>query len=901
MSGQMFVLNKDSQIIGRDPRNDIPTDQSDLTVSGRHAEFVRQNGQWFVKNVSKHNKMFVNQSLLEPDQQQPVRDHDRLQFGTNNTFLFLLSATRVSPPPSYTETARGPEPGKTMDTQGGTPTIEVTTNLNSRKQTYRIPAGKQVINIGRMPAPDNDIIIDEPVISGFHVQIKREQGQLVLIHPHPLRQSTANGLIYKGKHIHGDESFQRVLSNEDVFLIGNEYGTEVKLTYHDGTGAVRQPVPDIPPIQLGAPVITIGRGAHNTVVLSHPQVSVNHARLERSGNSYTIIDQNSTNHVYVNNQPVSRCQLKPQDVIRIGPFDLVFTGMQLIQHSSAKSIRIDAVHIIQRGDKQKILLNDISLTIPAGKFVAIVGGSGAGKTTLMDALNGTRPAKTGRVYFNGQDYYASRASFSTQLGYVPQFDIIHKNLTVERALYYAAKLRLPSDTKEEQIKKRVDEVMEAVGISMRRKLLISKLSGGQQKRVSIALELLAKPNVFFLDEPTSGLDPGLDRKMMKLLHDIAAREGNTIILVTHATNNINNCDYVCFLAPGGYLTYFGPPADALAYFNQADFAEIYSSLEPTETEPDIPAKAEMRFKSSREYQQFVEQPRRQLPPPQQGVVSVSKPQRGDPLKQFLLLSMRYLEIQKNDGINLAVLLLQAPIVAILVVFLIKVILNRPTVFSDSTLSIDAEQVLFVMSFVAVFFGCNNSAREIVKEVQIYRRERMVNLGIMPYLFSKIVILGVLCLLQCAILVIVVNATSAFQQGVVLPPALEIYVSLSLTSLAGLMIGLMISSLTANSDQANAIIPLIIIAQIIFSGVIFKLPSSANVIGAFFATRWSMIAMGSSLGLTAIPMGYAPNDSSFPYAHDAGHVIGSWFALLLMIVVVGALSAYFLKRKDKLGR
>jgi len=915
MAGQTFALSKDVQTIGRDDTNDIKADQSDLSISRRHAEFARQQGQWLVKNISSGNKILVNQTMLQPGQQQPVSDHDHITLGGNSTFLFLLSAAN-SPkqfpkqPPNnafnpYSATVSAPGPGKTF--QVGLANIEVTTNLNSQKQSYPIPDDQQIINIGRAPAPANDIVIDELVISGSHLQIRREQGELVLLHPHPSRPNTANGIYYQGKHYHGNEQFRHVLSNGDVFRIGNEYGTLVTLTYRDDSTVPRVPVSDIPPIMLGKPTITIGRrpGPGNDVVLNHPQVSGSHARLERSGNTYRIVDLGSTNHVYVNRQRVSNYLLKPGDVIRIGPYELTFTGTQLLQQASSKSIRIDAVNVMQYGDKQKILLNDISLTIPSGKFVAIVGGSGAGKTTLMDALNGTRPAKAGRVLYNGQDYYSSRASYSTQLGYVPQFDIIHKNLTVERALYYAAKLRLPSDTTDQQIEERIKEVMEAVGITQRRKLLIKKLSGGQQKRVSIALELLAKPNIFFLDEPTSGLDPGLDRKMMAMLRTIADKEGHTIILVTHATNNINNCDYVCFLAPGndkhpgGRLAYFGPPAEATAYFNLSDFADIYNALEPTDADPDIPEKAEARFKVSPQYKLYVALPRSQTPPPAPGA-GTSKPPQGDPWKQFSLLSARYLELLRNDRVNLLVLLLQAPIVALILLFLIQFLL-KPTVFAGGTpprspLPITAQEVLFIMSFVAVLFGCNNSAREIVKEVEIYRRERMVNLGIMPYLASKLLVLGLFCLVQCAILVIAVNAISPFQQSVLLPPPLEIYISLALTSLVGLMMGLMISAMTANSDQANSIIPVILILQIIFSGIIFKLNGISQVIGALFAMRWSMIAMGSSVGLQAFQMAYGPNDS-FPYGQNLGHVLGAWFALVLMIAIFGALTGYFLKRKD----
>ncbi len=168
-----------------------------------------------------------------------------------------------------------------------------------------------------------------------------------------------------------------------------------------------------------------------------------------------------------------------------------------------------------------MLLNDISLAIPPRKFVAIVGGSGAGKSTLMNALTGQQPAQEGTVYYNGQDYYRALAAFNTQLGIVPQDDILHRDLSVEQALYYAAKLRLPEDFTPAQINQRINEVLEDVEMKHRRKLLVSKLSGGQRKRISIALELLANPSVFFLDEPTSGLDPGLDRKMMFLLRTFA--------------------------------------------------------------------------------------------------------------------------------------------------------------------------------------------------------------------------------------------------------------------------------------------------------------------------------------------------------------------------------------------
>ena len=835
----------------------------------------------------------------------------------------------------------------------GIPSLEITSNTHTDKPVY--PLTKAVISIGRHPT--NDIVIKEPVVSAFHAQIVREGGQLIFIHPHPQQQRTTNGLLYMGRSIPGNEPFRKPLERGDIFRIGDEYGTLVTLTYNDGSTAVQDIVSVIRPIPLGAPLISLGRSPDNTVILNHPQVSAHHARLEMVQGGYRIVDLRSTNGVYVNAQRMSNQLLKPGDEVRIGPFKLTYTGTQLTQQDESNSVRIDAINLVKVGNKQTILLDDISLVVPPRKFVAIVGGSGAGKSMLMDALNGLRPAQKGTVLYNGQDYYKHLAAFSTQLGYVPQEDIIHRDLTVERALYYAAKLRLPSDFTEAQIKQRINEVLEDVEMSYRRNLLVSKLSGGQRKRVSIALELLANPSVFFLDEPTSGLDPGLDRKMMFLLRKLADR-GHTIILVTHATNNINACDYVCFLCQGGRLAFFGPPNDAKTYFEKTDFAEIYSALEPTEQNKNIPQEAEARFKTSPYYWQYVQTPLEQGPAGRSRVIDatieVKPPRRGDPMKQFRLLSMRYLDLLKNDTGNLLILLLQAPVIALILFFLVA-----PLTFTSSSVATcppnpqipqtvpnkydcqnvvnalntpqgqdylapngmtktealqksiiqgsggDAQKILFIMAFAAVMFGVINGAREIVKEEPIYRRERTVNLGIIPYMFSKISVLGVLCLLQSLVVVIFVNLKAPFEHSIFLPPVLEIYISLALASLAGLMTGLALSALAPNNDRATSFIPLILIPQVIFSGIIFSLDNiGLQFLGSFFPVRWAMAAMGSTVGLHGGKLGsggdFAYQGTLFSiYSQEQAvvHLLLMWFALIVLILALGFATGYFLKRKD----
>jgi ABC transport system ATP-binding/permease protein len=1002
LAEKTISIQKPATVIGRDRQNDIVVE--DPKVSRRHACIRLQDGSWTIENLSQTSYVVINQKRA----QQGVLQHNSLvNLGENTSFVFLVlqpeaqlpsSSPATEPamanpvfPQSSIETpvssvpARGlpgdvPSNASSSGTvqatmlEIGVPSLTVSSNIHSDQQVHLLH--KLVVNIGR--DPENDIVIAEPMVSAWHAQIVRDGNDLYFAHPHPLRGKTLNGLWYQGQRIRGDQQFRKQLVSGDIVRIGDENGTLVTLTYDSGAGVPLERLPEMKPIPLTGSRLTIGRAPDNTVALDHPQVSAHHAVLEKVEGGYRAIDTNSTNHVYVNGQRVSNQLLRSGDEIRIGPYRLIYTGTELRQYDESNNIRIDALHLKKVGNNNIILLNDISLIVPPRKFVALVGGSGAGKSTLMDALNGLRPAQEGTVLYNGEDYYRNLAAFSTQLGYVPQDDIVHRDLTVERALYYAARLRLPSDFTREQIRWRIDEVLEDVEMTDRRNLLVSKLSGGQRKRVSIALELLANPSVFFLDEPTSGLDPGLDRKMMSLLRQLADR-GRTIILVTHATNNINACDYVCFLAQGGRLAYFGPPNEAKAYFEKTDFAEIYGALEPTKEQPDIPKQAEARFLASRDYQRYVAEPLREHQYQQgqekkkvqpEAEKTLKRVKRGNAWSQFILLSRRYLELLKNDKGNLLILLLQAPVIGIMLVLMVrfevgvgvfdssKLVQCRTQILTSSgPLALpqaqqtelvgcqqvltflnndpngqayvqkkggqeqalqdfilpgpgaDAQKVLFIMAFATVLFGCINGAREIVKEAAIYKRERAVNLGILPYMFSKIVVLGMLCLFQSAVLVLVVELGEPLQQGIFWPPVLETYITLFLTSLAGLMIGLAISAMAPNNDRAISLVPIILIPQVIFSGAIIPLKDwFTQILASIFPTRWAMAALGSSIGLHADKIGgdklfgddYTYHGTLFSiYSQaDAMHrLLFSWAALVVITIVLMIVIGIFLKRKD----
>lgn len=1015
-AGKLFPLDKPSIAIGRDPLNDVCI-EGDPYVSRTHARLDYVGSQWRIQKAKSGIVLQVNQRSVETE---IVSNNDIITLSSNVKLLFLQPSQQAQPltplpliqpiqpiqpilplqptppPPAVYTPPTPPMPQTPAVSPAGFgtgteraidpgvlrkyPFLEISISSSGLKETHLLT--KEVMSVGRERS--NDICISSNVVSRVHFQILSRQGQSTLIHPPPNASLTMNGLLYAGRHITGNTSFQRPLQHGDIIRIGEKHGELVTITYNDGSNATPEILPEVQPVVLTTATVTIGRYANNTMVLAHPQVSAHHARIEYiQGNRY-IIDMNSTNHVFVNGRNVSRHNLSPNDEIRIGPFVLTYTGTALIQRDESKSIRIHARSLYRTVKKRSwlrtkelVLLNDISLCIKPRNFVALVGGSGAGKSTLLDALNGLKQAQRGSVLYNQQDFYTLRSSFSTQIGYVPQQDIIHQDLTVVRALYYAAKMRLPVDTTKREILQRIDEVLKAVDMAHRRTTMVKELSGGQKKRVSIALELLARPSVFFLDEPTSGLDPGLDHKMMRLLRNLADN-GCTIVLVTHATSNIDFCDFVCFLARGGRIAFYGPPQEAKSYFGKKDFAEIYTELEPPDDTSSIPADAERKFRASSEYKTYIAAPLSQGVPSTAVLarsVQETKPaNRRNALLQFLLLSMRYIELLKNDWLNLAILLGQAPFIGLILVLFIHfgignvggaggfdptitiqcpvaapvVVNNQPALLPldqapftncNHVLTFlnndargkayaaqhggtqqalqdfivpgpgEAPKILFIIAFAAIMFGSINGTREIVKELNIYLRERAVNLGILPYMFSKIAVLGTLCLFQSLLLVFMVNWADPFKQSIFLWPPLEVYISTVLTSLVGLMMGLAVSAASPNGDRAMSIIPVILLPQVIFSGLLFPLKNIfMQVFGFLFPIRWAMAALGSTVGLHSDKLGkdalYGTNYtyhgtlfSTYSKPDAVLYLFSIWFVLAAMIVLLAFVVGKALKRKD----
>jgi len=726
-----------------------------------------------------------------------------------------------------------------------------------------LPLNRAAFSIGRNP--DNDIVLPAEYVSAH-------QGHLMLQGAHWVYTdlNSTNGTYVNGKRV-----TTAWVQAGDILRIGDPFGNSVSLKLLSPSGkAAAGGTVHIGTTTLGQnSTLIIGRNPQADIALPAPMVSWQHARLERTPQGYRLYDLNSTNGTYINGQRVQRpTLLKPGDKVQIGPFKLVFHTSQIQQYAAQGGMRLDGLHLtreVQTDKGVKRILNDVSVCVYPREFVGLVGSSGAGKTTLMKALNGFTRVQ-GEVLVNGDDLYRQFNLYRTLIGYVPQDDIIHRDLTVAAALRYAAQLRLPADTSMSDIEIRIDTVLTQVEMLAQKEQPISLLSGGQRKRVSIAVELLADPKLFFLDEPTSGLDPGLDKKMMQTLRNLAD-DGRTILLVTHATTNIAQCDLICFMAQGR-IVYFGPPHEAANFFSvsSGDFADIYSAID--NPDPKVARQQardwEARYQQSQYYQQYVVNRSAAL---QRGHVSNSaKPtaqsSNVNPLRQFAILTKRYSELVRRDRLLMTVLLAVMPIIGVLLLIISKPNwltgdtpaaieqmlqedLAAGETFANYVIAGRSQTVLFAMGLAAVLLGLFAASYEIVKEQPIYERERMVALKIIPYLGSKLVVLGAFALLQCFLLLLVVGLRIKLPlEGVFLPAVIELYITLVLGALVAIAMGLFVSALVPNTNTVIYIVLLVLFFQIIFSGVLFDLPGFAKNFSYLTPTRWVVESMGISANI-----------------------------------------------------
>jgi ABC-type multidrug transport system ATPase subunit/CRP-like cAMP-binding protein/ABC-type multidrug transport system permease subunit len=601
----------------------------------------------------------------------------------------------------------------------------------------------------------------------------------------------------------------------------------------------------------GRSTIRIGRAPDNDIVFESNHVSRSHAVLERVGDTFQLRDLNSANGTSVNGERVRATTLKDGDEVRVGTEWFIFDRQEIKRWVEPRGVSIDVrgLNQVVKGGKQ--LLHDINLSILPGEFVAIVGGSGAGKTTLMDAMSGVRPPSSGTVRYNARDYYENMDLYRNVLGYVPQDDIIHTDLPLRRTFYHAAKLRLPEVAKE-SLDGIVDETVTELGLGAQVGTRVQQLSGGQRKRSSIGVELLTHPRIFYLDEPTSGLDPATETQMMRLMRRLSD-DGSTVLTTTHATKNVMLCDKVVFLARGGYLAFAGSPRRALQYFGAQDFDEIYERL-ANESTPEEWAR---RFQASEDYATMISQEMdmgNAVDAGQAGAQQARKRRKlfFNPIhrfRQFTVLTHRSYDMIIRYPANLFALFVQPAVITLLLLAL----------FNDGAFRVGgpnptpAIETLLVISFAMFFFGVSFGLNEICKEFTIFSRERMVNLGILPYVLSKVAVLGPFLVLAAVLILAVLRVTSRLPADGI-STYLALFLTMVLTEIAGLAIGLMASSAVPSPDVATRLLPVVLLPQALFSGGFVARPAM-NVVGQWISAvtvmRWSFEGAGRNLDVNGL--------------------------------------------------
>ncbi|HVT68959.1 MAG TPA: FHA domain-containing protein [Trebonia sp.] len=642
---------------------------------------------------------------------------------------------------------------------------------------------------------------------------------------------------------------------------------------------------------LGRPML-IGRANGNDVVIPDLLVARRHAELRALGDGrFQLTDVGSHSGTFVNGRRIKSVAVTEDDVIGIGTATFRLAGDELQEFDAADGVLLEARGLTVTLPGGKVLLDDVTFPLPERCLLGVIGPSGAGKSTLLGALTGIRPASTGSVLYDGRDLYANYAELRHHIGLVPQENILHSQLTARRGLSYAARLRFSRDTSREERSRRVDEVLGELSLAGHADTRTGSLSGGQRKRVNVALELLTKPSLLFLDEPTSGLDPGLDKSVMELLARLAA-DGRTVVVVTHSVANLASCDRLLVLVPGGKVAFFGTPADGLRHFRRADWAEVFQDFE---AEPDRDWAAD--YRRSVYHARYIGVPLHAMGAAQERaqerparaaararLSGTASPRPASRLSQALTLVRRYLSVIAADRNYVGAMALLPVILGVLV----RAIPDAGgLVGTDNGLAI---QMLIILVMSACLTGVANGVRELVKERPIYARERAAGLSPGAYLVSKIAVLGVISAVQSVVLVAIgLSGRKMPPRGVLIAqPLIEIVIAVAGLAVASMTIGLLISAAVSSADKTVPLLVGTVLVQVILCGGVIRLNSTAGLeqLAWLSPSRWGLAALGATVNLNHVvppPAGNTPD----PLWH---HSVRAWADGMTLQLVLAAVFA-----------
>jgi ABC transport system ATP-binding/permease protein len=767
-----------------------------------------------------------------------------------------------------------PEPGQPVELA----VIQIEVIWGAHRRSFVVPPGGATIGSTRQ---QSDIVVPAAFLASPHARISKQHGMWMV------ESVSAVGQVL----LRGSAVRHAPLAPGDVFRLADRVGNFVTVKLPADArrkpreGALRAPLPGPDESYL------IGSDPSCRVRLDHPLVQARHVAVRRDyAGALWMEDRGTAAGTYVNGQRLrGRMQVGPGDTVQIGPFSarIGLSALEPLEQVPGVDIGVHGarVDVATRRGQTRTLLEHVSLRLAPASMTAVAGPSGAGKTTLMRLLSGQLAASAGHVTYNGLDLTDCRQAYAALMGYVPQEDIVHADLTVNEALGYQARLRLGRGSTQVIRDARVDDVLSLMGLAEQRGQLVKTLSGGQRKRVSIACELLNEPQILFLDEPTSGLDPGLDKRMMLLLR-LLADQGRTVVLTTHAIAYVDVCDTLVLVGPGGHVIYAGAPEAALSWFGVQSLGDVFSLVET----PEASLEAARRVPVARGPQPAPPSP---VPPTaaRDGAVGGARPPVGSPAwraavtDQARIFAERYVRLVRRDRPALAFSLLQGVAVALLTALAV------PKPFRWT---LGGNAPMFVFGCAAVWFGMIGAVRELVKEKAIWRREFLAGGDLYAYLASKVAVLGSLAAFQALTLTVAADLTLGLPSGGPLTSSfITVFITLWLAILSGMGVGLLVSAASASADRAMSLVPYLLITQLVLCGVLFRL-GAITFLSWIMPARWSVSSLGGIAGLSAARL----HQTSGLYPHSAGGLLVNWLILLLLSAAGLVATAWLLRRQGR---
>ena len=557
--------------------------------------------------------------------------------------------------------------------------------------------------------------------------------------------------------------------------------------------------------RLNGDRVVIGSSVTCDVVLPDPQVLPRHAEIVKGPQGWRVVDVARSRPVLVDDQPVLSAPLEQGSRLRVGPYELRLDGDMLVA-TNRRGFSALQVRDLDRKIGATVVLDGVTVSLVAGEVIAIVGPSGGGKTTLVTAIQGTAPADSGEVYLDGRDLHQVLQVEPTISGSVPQDDLVLAELTVEETLRAAARLRFGTD--EKALENAVESVLRELDIQRIRKSRVGDalrrgISGGQRKRVSLGQELLGRSTrLLFLDEPTSGLDPQAAQDIVQLVRRLADN-GRIVVLVTHdlTPEVVAQIDHLLVLARGGRVAWFGPPAEACAWFGVATPDALFYRLADRS-----PEEWKTAYRESEAARRYIQTRERAL---DLGFLGSKDDEPAAPMssarRQYRTLVARYARTKLRDTTGLLVLAAQPPVLAggMAIVY--------PGV---------AAGTIFMLTLSCLWFGLFAGVRELISDRIVWRRERRLGVGVLPYVGSKVLVLGVITAIQSLAMVGLSWATINYaDNGFSFPMLLGVC---TLTSWVGLGLGLLVSACWTSSEAAVGTLPILLVPQILFSTILVSL-------------------------------------------------------------------------------